>query len=84
MTTEEWKAEQQLERDAQASETVPVKRMRLARPARHNEQQGASKNLRTAKYAWTEKNNSSLAWIATRDHASALQAPVAAGEQVRR
>jgi hypothetical protein len=60
LTTEEWKAEQQLERDAQASQTVPVKNMRLARGARCDEQQGASMNLRTAKCKRTEKEQQQL------------------------
>ena len=44
LTTEEWKAEQQLERDAQASTTVPVKNEACALWRGR-----ASKNLRTAK-----------------------------------
>ena len=44
LTTEEWKAEQQLERDAQASTPVPVKTMRLASAGFLVKAAGASAN----------------------------------------
>ncbi len=61
LTTEEWKAEQQLERDAQASTTVPVKNEACALWRGR-----ASMNLRTAKCECnSNKYSNSLAWIAT-------------------
>ncbi len=50
LTTEEWKAEQQLERDAQASWTVPVKNDEACSEVLPWRKDGrASVNLRTAK-----------------------------------
>ena len=60
LTTEEWKAEQQLERDAQASTTVPVKNEACAPSQRACEQEFANSQV-----LYSNKYSNSLAWIAT-------------------
>src|SRR5574340_1794810 len=68
LTTEEWKAEQQLERDAQASYRQFLSRMRglLVGCFEVKQPQRASVNLRTAKCDVMNNNSTARAWPGSR------------------